>query len=102
MKRDARHRASERPLRHEHHRRPLTRRDFLAQGLLTGAALVASPSLFGLFGKRGEAWAQAASCGLSSGAGRIPFVCFDLAGGANVAGSNVLVGGPATAVIVMS
>jgi len=94
MKRDARDRASERPLRHEHHRRPITRRDFLAQGFLTGAALIASPSLFGLFRSGGEAWAQAASCGLSAGAGRIPFVCFDLAGGANVAGSNVLVGGP--------
>ena len=43
---------------------------------------------------RAEGWAQAASCGLSADAGRIPFVCFDLAGGANVAGSNVLVGGP--------
>ena len=27
-----------------------------------------------------------------SGAGKIPFICFDLAGGANIAGSNVLVG----------
>ncbi len=26
------------------------------------------------------------------GAGKIPFICFDLAGGANIAGSNVLVG----------
>ena len=29
----------------------------------------------------------------SEGAGKIPFICFDLAGGANIAGSNVLVGG---------
>ena len=28
------------------------------------------------------------------GAGKIPFICFDLAGGANMAGSNVLIGGP--------
>ena len=28
------------------------------------------------------------------GANKIPFICFDLAGGANIAGSNVLVGGP--------
>ena len=34
-----------------------------------------------------------ASCGIKSlGAGKIPFICFDLAGGANIAGSNVLVG----------
>jgi hypothetical protein len=29
-----------------------------------------------------------------AGAGKIPFICFDLAGGGNIAGSNVLVGGP--------
>jgi len=28
----------------------------------------------------------------TDGAGKIPFICFDLAGGANIAGSNVLVG----------
>jgi hypothetical protein len=32
-------------------------------------------------------------CGITvQGAGKIPFICFDLAGGANIAGSNVLVG----------
>ncbi|HZZ97427.1 MAG TPA: hypothetical protein VFE19_10435, partial [Jatrophihabitantaceae bacterium] len=34
------------------------------------------------------------NCGITTGAGKIPFICFDLAGGGNVAGSNVLVGGP--------
>ncbi|NND64379.1 MAG: general secretion pathway protein GspF, partial [Gammaproteobacteria bacterium] len=34
-----------------------------------------------------------AACGIAqAGAGKIPFICFDLAGGANIAGSNVLVG----------
>jgi hypothetical protein len=80
-----------RPFRHEGHARPVTRRDFLAQGFLAAAATVASPTLFGLL--RGEARAQAVSCGISAGAGRIPFLGFDLAGGANVAGSNVMVGG---------
>ena len=33
-------------------------------------------------------------CGIDvQGAGKIPFICFDLAGGANMAGSNVLIGG---------
>jgi hypothetical protein len=80
-----------RPFHHDGHGPPVTRRDFLAQGFLAAAATVASPSLFGLL--RGEARAQAASCGISAGAGRIPFLGFDLAGGANVAGSNVMVGG---------
>lgn len=29
---------------------------------------------------------------VTAGAGKIPFICFDLAGGANIAGSNVLIG----------
>ena len=33
-----------------------------------------------------------ADCNISGGAGKIPFICFDLAGGANIAGSNVLIG----------
>ena len=76
------------PMYHLGHRRPMSRRDFLAQGFLAGSAVIASPSLFGLL--KGEASAQAA-CSLGSAAG-IPFIGFDLAGGANIAGSNVLVG----------
>jgi hypothetical protein len=84
---------AERPLRHEGHRKPVTRRDFLAQGLISGGALVAAPSLLGLVAR--SAWAQAADCGITvGGAGLIPFLALDLAGGASVAGSNVLVGGP--------
>jgi hypothetical protein len=82
------------PFRHENHRRPVTRRDFLAQGLIAGSALVLSPSFFGLLRKSDAAFAQTMECVLSGGAGKIPFVCFDLAGGASVAGSNVMVGGP--------
>jgi hypothetical protein len=82
-----------RPYRLACHRRPLTRRDFLGRGLLSGAAMVAGPSLLGFF-RTPAARAQAANCGVNfSAAGKIPFVCFDLSGGANIAGSNVLVGG---------
>ena len=88
------HRGQSLALRHENHRRPVTRRDFLAQGLIAGTAMVFSPSLFGLLRKSDAAFAQTMECVLSGGAGKIPFVCFDLAGGANVAGSNVMVGGP--------
>jgi len=79
--------------RHENHRRPRTRREFLAQGLVAGAGLVVGPSLFALLAAPKSARAQMA-CSVSAGAGRIPFLCFDLAGGASVAGSNVIVGGP--------
>jgi hypothetical protein len=82
------------PFRHEQHRKPVTRRDFLAQGLIAGLGFVVGPSLFGLLAAPRRARAQMLQCNLGAGAGRIPFLCFDLAGGANVAGSNVLVGGP--------
>ncbi len=76
-----------RPLLHEGHKRPVTRREFLGQGMVAGGAIIASPSLFGLLD--GDAEAQACSVGAAGG---IPFIGFDLAGGANIAGSNVLVG----------
>ena len=81
-----------RPFRHEGHKL-LSRRDFLAQGFISATAMVAVPSLLNLMS--GAASAQAAGCSRAvGGAGKIPFMCFDLAGGANMAGSNVLVGGP--------
>ena len=89
------------PLRHNDHPRPRTRREFLGQSFMTGAATVIGPSLLGALAPR-DARAQLASdiqallspCQITTGAGTIPFICFDLAGGGNIAGSNVLVGGP--------
>jgi hypothetical protein len=89
------------PLRLNDHSRPRTRREFVAQSFMTGAATVIGPSLLGALAPR-DARAQLAPdiqslltlCGITAGAGTIPFICFDLAGGGNIAGSNVLVGGP--------
>ncbi len=80
------------PLRLQEHRRPVSRREFLAQGFLTGAATVMAPTLLSLM-RASTARAQG-TCVLRAGAGLIPFLCLDLAGGASIAGSNVLVGGP--------
>ncbi|MBP6106135.1 MAG: hypothetical protein V9E93_12255 [Steroidobacteraceae bacterium] len=92
------------PIRHEQtHKRPVTRRDFLAQGFSSGLATIAAPTVFSLFADPRAAQAALspdlialkASCGLDvAGAGKIPFICIDLAGGANMVGSNVLIGGP--------
>lgn len=86
------------PLRHGDHRRPRTRREFIAQGFSAGMASVVGTSV--LSGLSGSAQALSVAqqeiddCGIRfDGAGKIPFICFDLAGGANIAGSNVLVGG---------
>lgn len=90
------------PLYHLDHSRPMSRREFIAQGFCTGAATVMGGSVMSLFAnpKMAHATLSAdlealkATCGIASqGAGKIPFIVFDLAGGANIAGSNVLVGG---------
>lgn len=91
------------PLKHGSHKRPVTRRDFLAQGFLTGSATVMAPAMLGALLKTRKAHAglapdtdflahTATQCNIQQGAGKIPFICFDLAGGANIAGSNVLIG----------
>jgi hypothetical protein len=90
------------PLRHQDHPRPRTRREFLAQSFITGSATVIGPSLLGLLAAPRQARAALSTdisnllgpCSITTGAGKIPFICFDLAGGGNIAGSNVLVGGP--------
>jgi hypothetical protein len=82
------------PLILHDHKRPVTRRDFLAQGFLSGVGMVMAPTLLGMFGAR-RANAQTFVCQVRAGAGLVPFIVLDLAGGANIAGSNVLVGGPA-------
>ena len=90
------------PLRHQDHPRPRTRREFLAQSFITGSATVIGPSLLTMLAGTRQAHAVLdtdiqnllAPCSITTGAGKIPFICFDLAGGGNIAGSNVLVGGP--------
>lgn len=93
------------PLYHTDHARPTTRRDFIRQGFLGGSATMLSGGIFSLFAAPDQAMAAMSSdmsslasdigCSLGglSGDSKVPFICFDLAGGANLAGSNVLVGG---------
>src|SRR3954469_21696345 len=82
------------PLRHESHKRPVTRRDFLAQGFTTGAATVILPSMVASLLRSQRAGAAATTiladdtdrlkksvCKISGGNSKIPFICFDLAGG---------------------
>ncbi len=100
VKRKLRH--PDAPQRHDNHRRPMTRRELIGQGFLTGGATVLSTGLFSLFSNPRAALAQLATdlqadanllgCGVDRTGTKIPFICFDLAGGANLAGSNVLVG----------
>ena len=103
MRRKVKHLSPDAPLLHPDHPRPLTRRDFIRQGLMRGMAAVTAPTIFSLFANPRAAYAELSPdlealklpnrCDISTlGGGKIPFICFDLAGGANIAGSNVLVG----------
>jgi hypothetical protein len=90
------------PIRHENHKAPVTRRDFIAQGMKTGPAIIAAPAALAmLLGARNanatmspdlENMLLPAACNVQAGAGKIPFICFDLAGGANLNGSEILLG----------
>jgi len=93
------------PLFHSDHARPVSRRDFIRQGFMAGSATMLGGGVFSLFANPNQAMAALSSdieslasdisCSLGglSGDAKVPFICFDLAGGANLAGSNVLVGG---------
>jgi len=90
------------PQRHADHPRPVTRRQFVAQGFMTGSAYTLGGGVISLFSNPREALGALSTdlndllldpCQIATdGAGKVPFICFDLAGGANIAGSNVLVG----------
>ncbi|HEU4779750.1 MAG TPA: hypothetical protein VFS58_07685 [Steroidobacteraceae bacterium] len=88
------------PIRHESHKRPVSRRDFISQGLRTGPAVVAGGAILSaLMGRPARATMTepledfaSDICNISAGAQKVPFICFDLAGGANLNGSEILVG----------
>src|SRR6185369_10837752 len=88
------------PILHADHARPVSRRDFLSAGLITGSATVIVPTLASMLaspGARADVLNDligigSPGCGITGGAGKIPFICFDLSGGANLVGSNILVG----------
>ena len=92
------------PLYHADHARPVTRREFIRQGFIGGSASLLSGSLFSSLLMNSNTTQAALSedisllakdigCSFGVDGGKVPFICFDLAGGANLAGSNVLVGG---------
>ncbi|WP_370980396.1 hypothetical protein [Agaribacterium sp. ZY112] len=94
--------APDQPLYQSGHARPKTRREFLAQGFTAGVGTVATTGVLGSILASPQAMAalspdmltRLTECELDGGSSRkIPFIHIDLAGGANMAGSNVLVGG---------
>lgn len=76
------------------HGRPTSRREFLNRGLIAGAGTVFLPSLSAMVAQSAHAECVVDDSSLL-GAGKIPFLAIDQGGGANIAGSNVMVGGMA-------
>jgi hypothetical protein len=91
------------PFRHENHPRPITRRQLLGAGFLSGPAMVLAPAWLGSLLKPQSASAldatiqqMQAECKIQgsggAAAGPLPFIVIDLAGGANLMGSEALAG----------
>jgi hypothetical protein len=91
------------PFRHENHARPVTRRDFLAAGMIGAQGMVIGSAWLGALLKAQAARASGldvdiqaltaqGQCNIPTGSGSLPFIVFDLAGGANLLGSEALVG----------
>ena len=72
------------------HGLPVTRRDFLGRGFISGMGMVFAPTLSTFLAR--QAHAECDLTTLVQGAGKIPFISIDQGGGANMAGSNVMVG----------
>src|SRR6185295_12575576 len=89
------------PIKDNGHGKPVTRRELIARGFMTGPAVVAGTSALAmLIGSKNaramspdlEALLGPAACNIQAGAGKVPFICFDLAGGANLVNSEILNG----------
>jgi len=91
----------EEPILHADHKLR-SRRDFIRQGLMTGPALISTGGILSLFSNPREAAAALSAdipelaatftrCSFGGEATKVPFIAFDLGGGAGIS-SNVLVG----------
>ncbi len=109
-KKPARQHGLHEPFRHENHPRPVTRRQLMGAGFLAGPAVVLAPAWLGGLLKAQRADAAAVldqdiinletECNLHGSTntaamgstGPVPFITIDLAGGANLMGSEALAG----------
>ena len=87
------------PIKDNGHGTPISRRDLIARGFMTGPAVIAAPAFLAMLVGSEKARAMSpdleamkGACNITAGAGKVPFICFDLAGGANLNGSEILIG----------
>jgi len=108
-KKPARQHGLHEPFRHENHPRPITRRQLMGAGFLAGPAVVLAPAWVGALLKaqradgatldaditalQTECKLQASQNNAAMGTtGPVPFITIDLAGGANLMGSEAIAG----------
>jgi hypothetical protein len=90
------------PLLYPNHKLPVTRRELLGAGLASAPAMVVGPAWLAAALNPSKANAALSpdmtlllangQCNVATKSSGIPVICFDLAGGANLVGSEVLVG----------
>jgi hypothetical protein len=80
------------PFLHDDHKLPRTRREFLAQGFLGVSTTFVLPSFASMLVGQNTALAQTLSCELPQFSAGLPYLCIDVGGGMNIAGSNIMVG----------
>lgn len=80
------------PYFHEGHKKPRTRREFMAHGFLGISSTIVLPSFASMVVGSNTAMAQTVACELPQFSAGMPYLCIDVAGGMNIAGSNVMVG----------
>src|ERR1700722_855612 len=89
------------PLLYPDHKVPMTRRELLGAGLTTAPAVVLAPAWLAAALKPNKANAAtldadiqallgSTQCNVATNPSGIPVICFDLAGGANLVGSEVI------------
>ncbi len=78
---------------HENHAKPVTRRDFVARSLWASSGMILGPSVIQMLENRVMAQTVCPPM-TSSGSSMMPFISVDLAGGASLAGEDIMVGGP--------
>ena len=80
------------PFLHESHKLPKTRREFIAHGFIGISASVVLPSFASMLVTQNSAFAASAACELPTFQGGLPYICIDVGGRMNIAGSNAMVG----------
>lgn len=79
------------PYQHQGHKKPKTRRDFIAQGFIGLSTSLALPSFTTMVMRSNPALAQERGCEIPAFQGGLPYICIDGGGGMNIAGANAFV-----------